>query len=354
MDDKHAPPQAKPTFKQVLEQLRQEYERTQSEIREMEILIRQSSAEVDKLSQRNAQTTNRVRQVEASLDTVPRQDIKETYTAAQETQMRLFTMRCQMEQLQGKRQVLERHVTSLRTMLGAADHAGAGLESDATGQNQEAIGSSIVRVISAQESERQHLARQIHDGPAQSLTNVILQAEICERLFDRDPARARAELTLLKEAVTGTFKKVREFIFELRPMMLDDLGLNPTIKRYSQEFEAKTGIKCNLTMMGKAQRLPSHTEITVFRTIQALLSNVQRHANATQVDIILNLDPEGLVVTVEDDGRGFDLDAAMASARQRKTIGLITMMEQMELLGGKIVFESAPARGTRAQFRLPV
>jgi two-component system sensor histidine kinase DegS len=79
----------------------------------------------------------------------------------------------------------------------------------------------------------------MHDGPAQSLTNLILQAEICERLFDSDPVRARAELGNLKDAVTSNFQKVREFIFDLRPMMLDDLGLNPTLRRYVQEFEAK-------------------------------------------------------------------------------------------------------------------
>lgn len=346
--------EGKSPFKQMLEQVRQEHERTQSEIRELEILIRQSSAEVDKLTQRNAQVANRVRQMEDSLDTVPRQDIREMYTAAQETQTRLFMMRGQVEQLQAKQQVLERHAATLRLVLEAVGQETVKPDGDGESADAAGGGSGIVRIINAQESERQHLARQMHDGPAQSLTNLILQAEIVERLFDKDPQRARAELAVLKDAVTQTFQKVRSFIFDLRPMMLDDLGLNPTIKRYVQDFEAKSGIKCSLSLMGKEQRLPSHTEITVFRVLQGLLANVQRHANATQVDVLLHLDPQGLVATVEDNGCGFNVEEALARARQRKTLGLATMIEQVELLGGEITFDSAPRRGTRVQFRLPV
>jgi two-component system sensor histidine kinase DegS len=354
MDDQFAQSGGGLSFEQAVEQIGQECERAQSEIKEMDILIRQSSAEVEKLSQRNVQITNRVRQMESTLDTVPREDIKEAYTAALDTQMRLLMMRGQMEQLQGKQQILERHAAVLHVVLDAAGQGVAAANLDGGDQSTTSSGSSIVRIINAQETERQHLARQMHDGPAQSLTNLILQAEICERLFDKDPLRARVELAGLKEAVNQTFRKVREFIFELRPMMLDDLGLNPTIKRYVQDFEAKTGIKCRLNVIGKEQRLPSHTEVTVFRTLQNLLSNVQQHANATSVDIMLNLDSEGLVVTVEDDGIGFNPEEVLANARQRRTMGLITATEQVELLGGKIAFDSAPGRGTRAQFRLPV
>jgi two-component system sensor histidine kinase DegS len=211
-----------------------------------------------------------------------------------------------------------------------------------------------VRIINAQENERQRLARQMHDGPAQSLTNLILQAEICERLFDTDPVRARTELGGLKDAVTGTFQKVREFIFDLRPMMLDDLGLNPTLKRYIEDFETKSRLACNLAITGKEQRLPPHTEVTVFRVIQSLLNNVREHANATHVEVSLDLAPEGLTAKVEDDGGGFDVDEVMAAARQRKTMGLISIIEQVEMLGGEIHFDSSVGRGTQVRLKLPI
>ncbi len=342
------------TLRQTLERVKQDHEQTQNELREVAMLIEQSATEVEKSAQRNAEIANQVHHVEANLDTVPRDDIREVYTTAQEAQTRLFMMRGQVEQLQSRRQLLQRHLDMLQTVLDAAElMSTAGVELSGT-QRGTGNNSLIARIVDAQENERQRLARQMHDGPAQSLTNLILQAEICERLFDQDADLARAELHNLKEAVNSTFRRVRELIFELRPMMLDDLGLNPTIKRYVEDFENRTRLACVLNFSGKEQRLPQHIEVTVFRVIQGLLNNVRHHANATHVSINLNLGPKELNVVVEDDGSGFDVADAMVQARQRKTTGLITMMEQAEMAGGEIVFDSTPAHGTRAHLRLPV
>ena len=342
------------SFDQVLDLVRQDWEQSQKESKEVAVLMRQSSAEVDKLAQRNTQVANKTHQMEAILDTIPRQDIMEMYNAAQESQMRLFMMRGQMEQLQGKQEYLDRHIALLQQVLEAAGQPGSGADiMGAAGRQAPGQAATIVHLINAQESDRQRLARQMHDGPAQSLTNLILQAEICERLFDRDQVRARAELTSLKESVTTTFQKLREFIFDLRPMMLDDLGLNATLKRYVQDFQPKTGLACNLTVTGSEQRLPMHTEVTAFRVIQGLLSNVHQHADATNVNIILNFAADSLNGSVEDDGCGFDIAEAMANARQRKALGIMTMMDQVKMLGGEIHFDSSPGRGTMVHLRLP-
>ncbi|HXV99295.1 MAG TPA: histidine kinase [Anaerolineae bacterium] len=342
---------------QVIEQTGYEYEQIQKELKEIDILVKQSSAEVEKLAQHNAQLTNKVRTMEGNIDTVPRQDIKEIYNAAQEAQMRLFMMRGQVEQLQSRQENLKRYAESLRKILDvsgglmAAGESG-GLKDSGSSSNGEVSG--IVKIINAQETERQRLANQLHDGPAQSLTNLILQAEICERLFDTDPVKARTELSELKQAVTNTFQKVREFIFDLRPMMLDDLGLNPTLKKSIEDFEQKSGIACNLTISGHDQRLPPHTEVTIFRVIQNLLKNVRDHAGATHVQINLTLSDDRAIIVVEDDGSGFDVAEALTNARQRKTIGLSAMQEQVEMLGGEIDFDSALGKGTRIQFWVPV
>jgi two-component system sensor histidine kinase DegS len=340
---------------QILEQTHQEYERIQKELKEIDVLVKQSTNEVEKLAQRNAQLTNKLRTMEANIDTVPRQDIKEIYTAAQESQMRLFMMRGQVEQLQSKQDVLRRYGESLHKVLDISDNLLAVIDGGAKDGPLVPAGETtgIIRIIDAQENERLHLANQLHDGPAQSLTNLILQAEICERLFDSDPLRARAELTELKGAVTTTFQKVREFIFDLRPMMLDDLGLNPTLKKSIEDYEQKSGIACNLTISGKDQRLPPHAEVTIFRVIQHLLNNVKKHAHATHVQITLIIEDDRVVTTVEDDGGGFDVEAAMSASQQRKTIGLSSMKEQIEMLGGQIKIQSNLGRGTRVEFWLP-
>ncbi|RME41204.1 MAG: sensor histidine kinase, partial [Caldilineae bacterium] len=176
-----------PTLEQVMETAEAEYQQTQKELKEIDMLIRQSTNEVEKLAQRNAKISNKIRLMESSLETMPRQDIKEIYKLAQDTQSRLFMMRGQVEQLQGKQQYLERYAQTLKQILDAYHRGGAPA---AGGGEREAVSggdlveSSIMNIINAQERERLHLSRQLHDGPAQSLTNLILQAEICERLFD--------------------------------------------------------------------------------------------------------------------------------------------------------------------------
>ena len=122
-----------------------------------------------------------------------------------------------------------------------------------------------------------------------------------------------------------------------------------------QDFEAKTGLACTLNLTGKEQRLPPYIEVTVFRVIQGLLDNVRQHAHANRVSVNVNLAPNSeLNVMVEDDGAGFDVVDVMAQARQRKTMGLITIMEQAEMAGGEVKFDSSPGRGTRVQMRLPL
>jgi two-component system sensor histidine kinase DegS len=348
------------TPREVIEQTNTEYETIQRELKEIEILVKQSTSEVEKLAQRNAQLTNRVRAMEANIDTIPRHDMKELYNAYNDAQMRLFMMRGQVEQLQSRQENLRRFAESLRrvleissTLLAAKD---AGPASSSRGERGSAPseGSGIVKIINAQESERQSLANQLHDGPAQSLTNLILQAEICERLFDNDANRARTELSELKQAVTDTFQKVREFIFDLRPMMLDDLGLTPTLRKSVEDYEQKHGLSCNLRISGRDQRLPPHIEVTVFRVIQQLLKNIKDHANATHVQLGMDISDQEVKVIIEDDGGGFDVQEAMAGARQRKTIGLMSIQEQLELLGGHVDINSALNKGTTITFRIPV
>ncbi len=341
------------TAEEFLRELNVELEQTLKELKEMDVLIKQSSAEVDKLSQRNIHVSNKMRQVEANFETYPREDIKDVYVAAQESQMRLFMMRSQLEQLQGKQASLLKYVERLRGFIAFAKAAAPpslGGVSGGLDSNQ----SIIVQIIQAQENERQHLARQMHDGPAQALSNLILQAEICERLFEQDPDQARTELKNLKNAVNTTFQKTRSFIFDLRPMMLDDLGLVPTLRRYVQDFEVKTGCQASLNAFGNERRFAPYNEVIIFRAIQALLHNVQRHAQATHAQVTLDMQQgEAVSITVEDDGSGFDVDEVLAVASERKALGLSNIREQVQMLGGTFQVESRIGRGTRVQFSIP-
>lgn len=345
------------TSEQFLEQCSKEYEQTQSELKEVDLLIQQTTSEVERLAQRNTQVTNKLRQIEAALDTIPREDIREAYTAVLDTQQRLFTMRGQLEKLQSNQRNLSRYLDMLHDVLEVTGWADFG--SQVAGEAGDEVGDGgpaqplVVRIIEAQERERQRLSRQMHDGPAQALTNLILQAEICERLFDTDADRARSELVNLKTAVAGTFQKVKGFILNLRPMMLDDLGVVPTLRRYVDGFAENSEVMTNLTITGKERRLEPHKEVTIFRLIQELLNNAAEYAHASSAQISLDLGDDLARVSVEDNGSGFELTEALTSP-DADQLGLAMLRERVEMLGGRIYFDSSVGRGTKVSFELPI
>ncbi len=326
----------------------------QKELKEIDMLIQQTSSEVDRFMQANARAVARTRQIESSFETVPREDIRTAYNALIENQRRLFTMRGQLEKLQSDQKHLTRIAELYDRILGFAPPEDLDLGGDAGAKiSVEPKQATVINIIEAQEQERLRLSRQMHDGPAQSLTNLALQAEICERLFDRDPVRARAELTELKENVIKTFKTVKVFIFDLRPMMLDDLGLVPTVRRYTEGLadEGFTGLTLKVT--GKEMRLAPHKEVTIFRVIQTLIHIAREEDQASSIVIHLNLEETEAMVTIEDNGVGFDIDEQLSSEDAVK-LNLPTIRERIEMLEGKIHFFSTPGQGLRINFTLPI
>lgn len=340
------------SFQNFIEETHNSYEQTQNQLREIDVLIKQSAAEVERLAQRHAQVANYVRQLQTNFDTVPREDIREGYEAQQNAQQRLFTMRGQLEKLQSDQRNLERLAELQRKLLEFSDGSGVTLRS-AKGRLP-GDQSNVVRVVQVEESARQSLVRRMHDGPASSLSNFILQAEICQRLFDKNPDRARAELNALKATAATTFETVKDFIFELRPMMLDDLGVVPTLRRYVETLQEKDGPQISITVTGLERRLEGHVEITVFRAVQELLNNARRHARATQVQVLLDLTQQRLLAVIEDNGSGFNVEEALNSAESNHSIGLATIRERIEMLGGEMNIQSNMGHGSRAEFVIPL
>ncbi len=344
-----------PRLREMVADNEKELEQVEAETREIDILVKQTNGEIEKLQVRQTDAASRLRQVEANLQAYPSTEIKAAYSSVQDAQLRLFMMRSQLEQLQNKQRALQRYQSQLAKVgsLGAqilevAPPPGTTTVTDGAPSDHAAI----VNIIEAQENERQRLSRQMHDGPAQSLTNLILQAEIVERTFEADPARAKAELSNLKNAANSTFQRIRDFIFDLRPMMLDDLGLVPTLKRYLQTFESKSHVATPIIVQGE-RTLSPYIEVTVYRAIQELLNNVARHAHATHAQVSIDLDSEPIFLYVEDDGSGFDVESALAGAKQRGGSGLVNLQKRVEMLGGHIQIQSGTGRGSRVSLQVP-
>jgi two-component system sensor histidine kinase DegS len=313
--------------------------------REISLMIEQSQNEVGKLAQRNASITAHLQQIQSKIEQLPAVEVKMAYDAALDAQQRLFVMRGQLEKLQSDKDHLEKY-------RGALERLGHANGSEVPGQSAKPKGSvaEIEMVVNAQEAERQRLSRQMHDGPAQAMSNFILQTEIAMRLLDADPKKAKDELVSLKGSALATFEKLRNFIFELRPMMLDDLGLAPTLRKYVEAFKEQTTLDASLTITGTERRLEPYLEVMIFRGVQELLGNAARHSQAAGVKIQLDMGNDAIRVSVDDNGRGFDADSAQGNS----TLGLRLIRERVEMLGGSFSVDSALGKGARILFTVPV
>jgi two-component system sensor histidine kinase DegS len=335
-------------WEKLKQECKNELDQAKKELKETITLIEQSQLEVSKIQQKNASITARVQQIQSQLETASKSDIRAAYDSALEAQQRVFVMRGQIDKLQSDHKHIEHYVTVLEQVdqaLEANDFSG--------GRSNTAkmdVAKSVEMIIQAQEAERGRLAKKMHDGPAQALSNFILQTEIAMRLFDVDHAKAKEELAGVKTAVTTTFQKVRDFIFDLRPMMLDDLGLTPTITRYIDTFKEQSGIEVRLITTGMEQRFESYLEVMVFRAIQELMGNIAIHSQATQVIVQMDTSPEGLRVSIEDNGKGFEVE----KLEEKGGMGLKVIRDRVQMLGGTFEVHSTVGHGSHILFQIPV
>ncbi len=204
------------------------------------------------------------------------------------------------------------------------------------------------------EEERMRIARDMHDGPAQSMANLVLQAEILERLLDRNPKQLVVELAEFKNSVRNALEETRQLIFDLRPMTLDDLGLVPTLRKFIKEYGDRYGLTTRFNVVGQERRLPGNIEGVLFRIVQEALTNVHKHAKAKTAEVTLNLQPARVIAVVKDDGQGFDVPRIEANLHRNKNLGLLSMRERAELEKGTLEIRSQPGRGTeiKAEIRL--
>ena len=323
-----------------------ELEETQRALREIKLMIEQSQVELTKLTQRNAAITTHLQQVQTQIAQTSPEEIRMAYDSALDAQQRLFVMRGQLEKLQGEKNYLEKYKTILERPSASAPGpvSGGSASSGAKGPS-----AGIEMIVNAQEAERQRLSRQMHDGPAQAMSNFILQTEIAMRLLDVDPVQAKEELGSLKTSAMGTFQKVRNFIFELRPMMLDDLGLVPTVRKYVEAYKEQTSLDVSLTITGSERRLEPYLEVMIFRAVQELMGNAARHSQATTLKVNLDMGNDLVRVSVDDNGKGFDPEVVQGA----NSLGLKLIRERAEMLGGLFEIDSAVGKGARIVFSVP-
>ena len=208
-----------------------------------------------------------------------------------------------------------------------------------------------MRIVEAQEAERSRLAQEVHDGPAQALSNAIFQVEYIERVLESDVRLARTELHFLRDLLRRELDDVRGFIAQLRPPLLDQLGLDGAIADIVSTMSALTGLPIDTSLGAPADGIDDAAQTVVLRVVQEALQNVRKHATATRVTVASRMAGGEWILEVRDDGRGFDVGTV--AARGRRNFGLQFMRERAELIGARFEVRSRPAGGTVVMVAIP-
>lgn len=350
----------------IAESARRECKKLEQELADLKEQVQVTISSIEVIESDLKEAKRRLLLVNKNFEKYTQDDLKEAYEKADNLRIELAVKREQEQFLIRRRNDLEirikeayktvQRADNLITQVGAAlsyltgDLKEVSLQLEGIQQKQ-LIG---LRIIKAQEEERKRVARDMHDGPAQSMSNVVLKAEICERLIDVDLEKAREELRNLKQIVRDSLQDIRKIIYNLRPMSLDDLGLVPTLQRCLTTFQEETGISVSFKTRGANVDIKPVISLTVYRIIQEAISNVSKHASAANLTVNLEFLNNELKLYIYDDGKGFVVEDIKSRPDDMSSgFGLLNMKERVELLGGEISINSDPGKGTRLNISLP-
>lgn len=347
----------------ISEQSRENFEDIKKELENVKEDIAIIITKNDLLEVKSRQSRNRLADVSKNFNSYTQEQVREAYEVANSLHLELSVNQIEEKQLRNRRNELERRLVLLLETIQRADQlvnqvtvvtnyltsdlkdVGEALETAKQKQ------SFAIRIIEAQEEERKRLSRDIHDGPAQMLANVLLRTGLIEKIFrEQDSASALQELKELKESVKGALIEVRRVIFDLRPMALDDLGLIPALKKYLSKVERfEKNIEIQFQSIGNEQRFSASIEVAVFRLVQESITNAIKHGKSTSIWVKVEWLRDILNVVVKDNGHGFDINEV-----KEKSFGLIGMRERIDLLKGDMRIKSAVGKGTTILFIIPL
>ena len=347
----------------ISEQSRRNFEDMQEELEVVRQEISLIIDESDNLEKMLQLSKHRLVIVSKNFNDHSEEQIRKAYENTSELQLKVTLCREREKQLRTKRDDLERRLRALYDTIERADHivtqvnviisflttdlknVGAALEQAKIKQD---FG---IRIIAAQEEERKRLSREIHDGPAQMMANVLMRSNLIDRTFREKGADAALhEIRELKENVRNALSEVRRIIYDLRPMALDDLGIGPTLKKYlSTMMEYNPKVDIQFLSYNNERRITSDYEVAIFRLVQESVNNAIKHGKSSQIIVKIEWLSDEINVVVKDNGAGFDMDNIREGA-----FGIIGMKERIDLLKGSIKISSIIGKGTTILFKVPL
>ncbi|WP_082233347.1 sensor histidine kinase [Halobacillus massiliensis] len=347
---------------QIGEDSRKEFDNLSKELELIKKQVANLIEQGDDLEEKVRLSRARLSDVSKQFRKYSEAEIRKVYEQTHGLQMDLSIKREKEKQLRERRDELELRLKNIDETVGRAEALSGKIsvvlnyltedfkkvtETLESAKEKQEFG---LQIIEAQEEERRRLSREIHDGPAQALANVMLRSDLVERTFkERGIDEALEEIRNVRKLVRAALHDVRRIIYDLRPMALDDLGLIPTLKKYLTNVEEYSNVQIRFLSLGSEERIDSKYEVAIFRLIQEAVQNAVKHAEATGIDVKIELKSHMAAIIIKDDGKGFD-----PWKKREKSFGLVGMRERVDMVNGELHINSKPGEGTIVTIHLPL
>ena len=351
---------------EIVDNVRTEYENQKAELVLIRGNIDKIINEVDALEAQDKLMRKKLVEVSKKFNSFNEDEIKSVYEKASDIRVKFIMKQNDEKQLRERRDALEialkksiKNIDNSEKVINQISIAMGYLEGDILSVLEGSDKSSEmfigIKILEAQENERKRISRDIHDGPAQHIANIIMKTDICTIIIQKDMNAGLKELSDLKESVKVALKEVRSIIFDLRPMSLDDLGLNKTIEQTVKTISEEFNIEIKLKLKPMQTEVESIIQVAVFRIIQEIFNNIKKHSKAKHVDVKLDYGTKYLRLLISDDGIGFDVDETLKRVKTKGTsYGLIGILDRVNQLQGEIHIESSKGAGSVYNVVLPV
>lgn len=351
---------------QIVDSIRSEYEDLKLQLEKIKKEANNIINEVDALERQDKAMRQKLAEVSMNFKIYTESDIKAVYEQASDTRIRYITKQNEEKILKEKRYQLElslkrfmENIDSGEKVANQISIALGFLEGDILSVLEGADKNSEmflgIKILEAQENERKRIARDIHDGPAQHMANVVMKVDICNMVIQRSLDEGLRELADLKESVKVALKEVRDIIFDLRPMSLDDLGLNQTIQETVKVITKESGIDIELRLKTIKKEIEPIIQVAVYRIIQEVFNNIKKHSKARHAEVKLDFGTKYLILIISDDGIGFDVKETIKRVRTKgASYGLIGIFDRVNQLQGEIQIKSSSGEGTIYNVKLPI
>lgn len=333
------------------------------ELEELKIETKQVIEEVEEHEKLLYKARIRLMEVSRNFRSYSEDDIKEAYEKAREIQVALNDLKQKELYLRRRRDELAVQIKRMKQIAGKAykvlDDTGMALK--ILRGNVEKISSTFEEarrkrqmemwIIESQEAERRKIARELHDGPAQSMASMLIRLDLIGYLGIKEPDRIKEEIESIKAMGKETLGDIRRIMFDLKPTILGEDNLSSALKEYFDDYKAKYNFNIDFIFFGKKRKYNLSLEIALFRLVQEAINNVRKHAGVKSAVVKMEDNDRYLTLIIKDEGEGFDVEQVSAN---KESFGIIGMKERVELFGGELRIFSSPGSGTQVLIRVPL